>query len=228
MRQEKLATKRKQVEYQHPAERVWAAACAAYRINGGYYKYPEVTDEGRITRPSNRELVRLYLADACDHFVTASDYEQGRKCRQDLSNASTLAALKNRLTEWGELSARMASLETVTTDYEVSVITAMPKSWEQNNLREHTDSRLAHCDADPVGRLNERVELSGEIVRSNYSNRFNTFYTTVITEDNRQVFFAYREQLSVGQQIRFCGRVKRHADRATQLSRVKLVEQEVV
>jgi len=90
------------------------------------------------------------------------------------------------------------------------------------------DSRLAHCDPEPVGRLNERVELSGEIVRSNYSNRFNTFYTTVITANNQQVFFAYREQLTVGQQIRFCGRVKRHADRATQLSRVKLVEQEVV
>jgi hypothetical protein len=220
--------KRSRPEYQYSAERVWAAACAAYRINDGYYKYPEVSAEGKITRPSNRELVKLYLADGCDTFVTQLDYEQGRKCRQDLSNASTLAALKNRLTEWGELSARMADLETVTTDYEVSVITAMPKSWEQTRLRENTDSRLAHCDADSVGRINERVELSGEIVRSNYSNRFNTFYTTVITEDNRQVFFAYREQLPVGKQIRFCGRVKRHADRATQLSRVKLVEQEVV
>ncbi len=220
--------KRQQPTLDYPADRVWAVACAAYRINGGYFKYPEVSDEGKITRPSNRELVKLYLADECDHFVTPLDYEQGRKCRQDLSNASTLAALKNRLTEWGELSARMAGLETVTTDYEVSVITAMPKSWEQTCLRENTDSRLAHCDADPVARLNDRVDLIGEIVRSNYSNRFNTFYITVITEDNRQVFFAYRERLPVGRQIRFCGRVKRHADRATQLSRVKLVEQEVV
>jgi hypothetical protein len=65
-------------------------------------------------------------------------------------------------------------------------------------------------------------------VRCVYSNRFNTFYTTVITPDNKQVFFAYRERLNPGKQIRFCGRVKRHADRATQLSRVKLVEQEVV
>ena len=217
--------KRVKNEYQYSADLVWAAACAAYRINGGYFKYARVED-GKVTVPTNRELVRMMLETPGP--ISDADRDQAHRCRQDLSNASTLAALKNRLTEWGELSARMAGLETVTTDYEISVITAMPKSWEQNNLRENTDSRLAHCDPDPVARVNERVELSGEIVRSNYSNRFNTFYTTVITDDNRQVFFAYREQLTVGEHIRFCGRVKRHADRATQLSRVKLVEQEVV
>ena len=217
--------KRVKNEYQYSADLVWAAACAAYRINGGYFKYARVED-GQVTVPTNRELVRMMLETPGP--ITDGDRDQACRCRQDLSNASTLAALKNRLTEWGELSARMANLETVTSDYEISVITAMPKSWEQNTLRENTDSRLAHCDDQPVGRLNERVELSGEIVRCNYSNRFNTFYTTVITDDNRQVFFAYREQLAVGKQIRFCGRVKRHADRATQLSRVKLVKQEEV
>ena len=219
------ALRRRKPDFRYSADLVWAAACAAYRINGGYFKYAQVKD-GQVTVPTNRELVRMMLETPGP--ITEEDRDQARRCRQDLSNASILAALKNRLTEWGELSARMAGLETVTTDYEVSVITAMPKSWEQNNLRENTDSRLAHCDPEPAGRLNERVKLSGEIVRSNYSNRFNTFYTTVITDANQQVFFAYRERLETGRSIHFCGRVKRHADRATQLSRVKLVEQEAV
>jgi len=51
---------------------------------------------------------------------------------------------------------------------------------------------------------------------------------TVITDVNRQVFFAYRERLEPGANIRICGRVKRHADRATQLSRVKIHKQEAV
>lgn len=216
--------KRTRIEYQYDPDLVWAAACAAYRINGSYFKYPEVSDAGKITKPANRELVKLYLADDSHQFVTEGDFKQGRRCRKDLANSATMAALKNRLTEWGELAVQMAELETVTTDYEISVITAMPKSWEQNNLREDTDSRLAHCDDQPVGRINERVELSGEIVRCVYSNKFNTFYTTVITNANQQVFFAYRERLATGRRIRFCGRVKRHADRATQLSRVQLVE----
>jgi hypothetical protein len=139
-----------------------------------------------------------------------------------------MAALKNQATEWTLLTAEMAALDAITTDYEVSVITAMPKSHAQNLTRESVDSRLAYCDSDPVGRIDERVEITGEVVRSNYSNQYNTHYVTVITDANRQVFFAYRERIEPGANIRICGRVKRHADRATQLSRVKLEKQEAV
>jgi len=208
------------------ADQVWAAACAAYRVNGGYFKQPQVTDQGVITRPTNRELVRQYLAEP--GAVTADDVEQGRRCRQDLLKQATMAALRNQATEWTLLTAEMADLDTITTDYQVSVITAMPKSHSQNLARENVDSRLAYCDSDPVGRVDERVEIVGEVVRSNYSNQYNTHYVTVITDVNRQVFFAYRERIDPGSNIRICGRVKRHADRATQLSRVKISKQEAV
>ena len=208
------------------ADQVWAAASAAYRVNGGYFKQPEVTDQGVITRPTNRELVRQYLAEP--GAVTADDVEQGRRCRQDLLKQATMAALRNQATEWTLLTAEMAGLDTITTDYQVSVITAMPKSHSQNLARETVDTRLAYCDSDPVGRVDERVEIVGEVVRSNYSNQYNTHYVTVITDTNRQVFFAYRERIEPGANIRICGRVKRHADRATQLSRVKISKQEAV
>jgi hypothetical protein len=208
------------------ADQVWAAACAAYRVNGGYCKHAEVNDQGQITRPTNRDLVKQYLAEP--GVVTADDLEQGRKCRQDLVNAATMSALKNRATEWTLLSAEMASLDVITTDYEVSVITAMPKSHSQTLARETVDGRLAYCESDPVGRINDVVTVAGEVLRSNYSAKWNTFYVTVITDTNHQVFFAYREGLEPGQQINLRGRVKRHADRATQLSRVKLLTQEAV
>jgi len=208
------------------ADQVWAAASAAYRVNGGYFKQPQVTDQGVITRPTNRELVRQYLAEP--GVVSEDDVEQGRRCRQDLLKQATMAALKNQATEWTLLTADMAILDTISTDYQVSVITAMPKSHAQNLTRESVDTRLAYCDTDPVGRVDERVEVVGQVVRSNYSNQYNTHYVTVITDTNRQVFFAYRERLEPGANIRICGRVKRHADRATQLSRVKIHKQEAV
>ena len=220
--------KRARPTLNYTADQVWAAACTAYRINRGYLKHPEVTADGKITRPSNRELVRLYLADDSGTFVTSADRKQGKKCRQDLLKQATMSALKNRATEWDLLTAEMASLATITSDYEVSVITAMPKSHAQNLTRETVDSRLAYCDADPVGRVDEQVEVVGEVVRSNYSTQYNTHYVTVITDANRQVFFAYRERMQPGDSIRIRGRVKRHADRATQLSRVKIFQQEAV
>jgi hypothetical protein len=220
--------KRQRPTLDYTADQVWAAACAAYRINRGYLKQAEVTVDGKIVRPTNRELVRLYLADDSGQFVTAADRKQGTKCRLDLLKQATMSALRNRATEWDLLTAQMASLGTITTDYEVSVITAMPKSHAQNLTRESVDTRLAYCDNTPVGRVDERVDIVGEVVRSNYSNQYNTHYVTVITDANRQVFFAYRERIDPGANIRICGRVKRHADRATQLSRVKISKQEAV
>ena len=221
------AFRRREPDFRYSADRVWAAACAAFRINGAYRKYPDIQD-GKIVAPANRELVKLYLAiDNCE-FVTDADREQGAVCLQTLKNSVTLQALRGELDEWSLLVARMTALEDITTDYEISVITALPKNYYQIIERENINSRLAHCDNTGVGRVNELVTLSGEIVRVSYSNRFNTFYTTVITDANQQVFFAYRERLDTGRRIRFSGRVKRHAGTATQLSRVKLVEQEVV
>ena len=220
--------KRAKPTLNYTADQVWAAACAAYRVNGGYLKHPEVNDQGVITRHTNRDLVRRYLLDAGEHYVTAADRRQGTKCRLDLLKQATMSALRNRATEWDLLTAEMAGLGTITTDYEVSVITAMPKSHAQNLTRETVDGRLAYCDSTPVGPVNHRVDIEGEVVRSNYSSQYNTHYVTVITQDNRQVFFAYRERIEPGANIRICGRVKRHADRATQLSRVKISHQEVV
>ena len=220
--------KRAKPTLNYTADQVWAAACAAYRVNGGYLKHPEVNDQGVITRHTNRDLVRRYLLDAGEHYVTAADRRQGTKCRLDLLKQATMSALRNRATEWDLLTAEMAGLGTITTDYEVSVITAMPKSHAQNLTRESVDGRLAYCDSTPVGPVNHRVDIGGEVVRSNYSSQYNTHYVTVITDDNRQVFFAYRERIEPGANIRICGRVKRHADRATQLSRVKISQQEEV
>ena len=212
----------------YPADLVWAAACAAYRVNGGYFKQPEFTDQGQITRPANRDLVRLYCVDTGLGFITDRDRDQGHKCRQDLVNAATMSALKNQATEWTLLTAKMAALDVIDTDYELSVITAMPKSHTQTLARESTDGRLAYCETEPVGTINQLITVQGQVVRSNYSAKWNTFYVTMITDTNHQVFFAYREGLEPGRLVKLRGRVKRHADRATQVSRVKLEKQEAV
>jgi hypothetical protein len=212
--------KRQRPTLNFTADQVWAAACTAYRVNGGYFKQPE------FTKPANRDLVRQYLAEP--DSVTADDVEQGRKCRQELVKAATMSALKNQATEWTLLTAKMAALDIITTDYEVSVITAMPKSHSQTLARESTDGRLAYCETEPLGTANQSVIVQGEVVRSNYSAKWTTFYVTMITDTNHQVFFAYREGLEPGKLIKLRGRVKRHADRATQLSRVKILQQEAV
>jgi len=158
--------KRQGSDFSYPADLVWAAACTAYRINGGYFKYPEIV-EGKIVKPTNRELVKMYLGMDNSEFVTAADRRQGSLCQQTLKNSVTMGALKGQLTEWDLLVARMTALDTVESDYEISVITALPKNYDQVVARDNLDGRLAHCDPAPISRVNDRVTLSGEIVRCN-------------------------------------------------------------
>ena len=204
------------------ADLVWSAACTAYRLNSGYLKEPEVVGD-QVVRPTNRELVRRCLENLS--LITDADREQGLQCRRQLASAVTLQALKAELSEWAKITARVCELDTINSNYDLSVITAMPQSYAKTLKRESVDARLARCDQAHAGQLGDKVELVVEILRNNYSAKYNTWFVSGITENNCQVFFAYREQLKSDQTLKIRGTVKRHNDRATQLNRVKIMEE---
>ena len=204
------------------ADLVWSAACTAYRLNRGYFKEPEVVGD-QVIRPTNRELVRRCLENLS--LITDADREQALQCRQQLASAVTLQALKTELGEWAKITARVCGLDTITSNYDLSIITAMPQSYAKTLKKESVDARLARCDQDHVGQLKDKVELVVEILRNNYSAKYNTWFVSGITNDNLAVFFAYREQLKSDQTLKIRGTVKRLVDRATQLNRVKVMEE---
>jgi hypothetical protein len=204
------------------ADLVWSAACTAYRLNRGYLKAPEVIGD-QIVRPTNRELVRRCLENLS--LITDADREQALQCRQQLASAVTLQALKTELGEWARITARVCGLDTITSNYDLSVITAMPQSYAKTLKKESVDARLARCDQAHAGQLGDKVELTVEILRNNYSAKYNTWFVSGVTDNNLAVFFAYREQLKSDQTLKIRGTVKRLVDRATQLNRVKVMEE---
>jgi hypothetical protein len=203
------------------ADLVWSAACTAYRLNSGYLKQPEVIGD-QVVRPTNREIVRRALANP--ELITDADRELAQNCRRHMATAVTMQALKTELGEWARITARVCELDTIDSMYDFSVITAMPQSYIKQLKKESVDARLARCQ-DTVGKLGDKVVLAVEIVRNNYSAKFNTWFVSAITDDNRAVFFAYREAIKPETHVKIRGTVKRHTDRATQLNRVKLVEE---
>ena len=204
------------------ADLVWSAACTAYRINGGYLKEPETAGD-QVIRHTNRAVVRQALDNPS--LITDADREQAVACRRQLASAVTLQALKAELSEWARITARVCELDTITSNYDLSVITAMPQSYAKTLKKESVDARLARCDQAHVGQLKDKVELVVEILRNNYSAKYNTWFVSGITNDNLAVFFAYREQLKSDQTLKIRGTVKRLVDRATQLNRVKVMEE---
>jgi len=206
------------------ADLLWAAACTAYRLNNGYLKQPDVVGD-QVVRPTNREIVRRALAEPT--LITDTDRAMAEQCRRYMATSVTMQALRAELGEWAKITAKVCDLDTVTSNYDLSVITAMPQSYVKQLKKESVDARLARCEQDPVGNIGDKVELSVEIVRNNYSAKFNTWFISGITDDNHAVFFAYREAMEPETHVTIRGTVKRHTDSATQLNRVKLVEEAV-
>jgi len=206
------------------AEQVWSAACAAYRINGGYFKEPETVGD-QVIRPANRAVVRQALDNPS--LIIDVDRELARNCRGYMSASVTMQALRSELGEWARITARVCGLDTVDSMYDFSVITAMPHSYVKQLRKESVDARLARCDG-LTERLGDKVELAVEIVRNNYSAKYNTWFVSAITRDDQAVYFAYREEIPPETQATIRGTVKRHSDRSTQLNRVKLQHQQEV
>lgn len=203
------------------ADLAWSAAFAAYRINDGYYKTP-VKEGDKIVKPMNRELVQLALYDTS--MITDSDRKQSKKARQYMASVATMNALKGELSEWGQLTAKICSQDQIVSNYDMAVLTAMPKSYVNSLTKEEVDARLRKCDGH-IGKEGDKVEVPVEIVRHNYSAKFNTWFISGITQDNQAVHFAYRELISPSRKVVIRGTIKRHTDRSTQLNRVKIVEE---
>jgi hypothetical protein len=203
------------------ADLLWSAACTAYRLNNGYLKQPDVIGD-QVIRPTNREIVRQALSNP--KLITDADRELAKNCRRHMATSVTMQALRSELGEWARITAKVCELETVDSLYDFSVITAMPQSYIKQLKKESVDARLARCQGT-LGSIGDKIELSVEIVRNNYSAKFNTWFVSGITDDNHAVFFAYREAIEPDAHVKIRGTVKRHTDSATQLNRVKIMEE---
>jgi hypothetical protein len=206
------------------ADLVWSAACAAYRINGGYFKEPETVGD-QVIRHTNRAVVRQALDNPS--LINAADRDMAHNCRQHLATSVTMQALRSELGEWARITARVCGLDTVDSMYDFSVITAMPHSYVKQLKKESVDARLARCDG-LIGKPGDKVELAIEVVRNNYSAKYNTWFVSAVTRDDQAVYFAYREEIPPETLATIRGTVIRHTDRSTQLNRVKLQQQETV
>ena len=212
---------------------MWAAACAAQRINGGYFKehvYEHLEHQALVEPPAlvkrrNREIMFDILANPA--LLTVEDIEQGQECRKFLQNDITFRALKGKLTDFDSSTSKVIAVEeefdSVKHKLELAVIACLPQSRARALERQAVQERVRQTSGDHVGQPGDKVQLDVEIIKSNYSQQWNTWYATAVTPDNRAVFFAYRQQLGVGAKCTIYGTVKAHRDGTTQLNRVSII-----
>jgi len=211
-----------------PAERVWAAIALAWRVVGNQYLAEPLVvygNQGEVlsTTPPNKVLVRQILTNESEYRITAADQEKGAEFRQQINALSFAVLMGRRLNSFLTNLVELAQKDEVDLNdrFAVGVLSCAPKTAIAEHTRAMQDQRLAFANTKHLGKVGERVNIQVEVIKSVYSQQWNTYYITAISETDQAVWFAYRKPIELGTKISIAGTVKRLADNGqTQLSRV--------
>ena len=215
-------TNTKKVTVNYNADDVWSAACAAQRINGSYVKFSMLSEsDTTMNKLSNRQIIESLLVDTFN--ITDEDREQGKKVRA-FYQAYTFKILQGKhLSEFDNTVMLIANRDVVTSNYDLAVICSLPSCYERGVVRQSVDQRVNFATGGLIGQVGNKVSTSIEVLRSVYSHTYNVNFVTGITSDDQVVFFAYKNELPVGNMYDIYGTVKGYRDNSTQLNRVKVI-----
>ena len=199
---------------------VFAAAAAAHRVNGGYLKYTETNDQSGTSKLANKVLIRQFLDGTFD--VRDSDREQGEKVMQHCRSLTFKLLTDKRLTEFEQNMLSIVEKETTDSNYDIAIVSSLPASYDRAQVRSTIEVRLRETECLD-GQVGDKVAVSAEVVKCYFSDNWGTHFVTAITDDNKQVFFAYRNKLEVGSNFTAEGKIKSQRDNSTQLNYVKMV-----
>jgi hypothetical protein len=207
----------------------WAAACAAQRINGGYFKeHVFATDETarpQIVKRKNREVMMQFITDPTQ--LTVDDVERGEYCRKYLESDLTFRTLKGKISEFDTAIKKVLNVQgafdSYQHKYELAIVACLPQSVERSELRQNSESRVQFAQGGLIGKVNDKVELNVEVLSSNFSQQYGIYWIRAITDADQPVFFSNKESRDVGTHLTIRGTVKAHKDNLTQLNRVKVM-----
>jgi hypothetical protein len=209
---------------------VWAAAVLADRTNSGYVKETEYhldLDTGRqsVVRETNRFII-MYTLQNHPELITDELRAEGQSLRNQLAQDLTLRTLKGKTTGFDNSIQQCLAVTdrfyTVSHRFELAVIPSLPRSMRETVRRADVDSLLRGCG--PIAaKPGTKVDLAVRVVKSFYSQNFNTHYITAVTESNGAVMFSYRERFDFNTELKIRGNVREHAAELTRLNRVKVL-----
>jgi len=202
------------------ADDVWSAACAAQRLNGSYVKVVPVENNEFITE-TNRQIIDNFLANT--DLITDIDREQAKLVRTYYQGLTFKILQGKKLNDFDNTAMVIANRDTIESTYDVAVIASLPSCYERSVQRDNQNRKLEFAGGGFIGRVGDKVKVNVEVVRSSFSQQYNTYFVSGVTTDDQAVFFSYRNGIEAGKLIIAEGTVKRHGDNITQLNRVKVI-----
>ena len=207
----------------YAADDVWAAAWQAFATNGNQYiKAVAPGVNGPTNHKTNRQIVDSLLADPAQ--ITQESREKANEVRTYFK-AFTFKILQGKnLNEFNNTAMTVANKDTITGNYDIAVVVSLPATYEKSSKRDSIDRRITFARGGFLGNIGDKVQIEIEVVKRLWSQKWNTWYVTGITDDDKVVFFAFKTQMNVGERVEIQGTVKGQRDTSTQLSRVKVMK----
>ena len=214
-----MSFKRKPV-VMYSTDLAFAAAAAAYRINNNQY-VTSVTAEPSCIRLPNKLVLRSVIENTTE--ITDADREVGTKIREHLKTYLFKIVAGTHLNEFDSKALSLATLEEIS-ERDLGYVAYYPVTYERAQQQQTVDERIFNCGAEYVGEIGSKVKVTGEVVKSVYSQKWATTYVTLITDNNLAVRFAHSLSPAVGSRVTLTGKVKEHCDGyMTKLNFVKLI-----
>jgi hypothetical protein len=208
----------------YKTETVFAAACAAHRVNSGYFKEDQIKyfndGEYEVEKVANKKLIHQFLTGSFE--VTQEDVDMANNVRQYCHSLSFNILRGKTLSDFENTMLKIAESEMIDSRYDIAVASCLPMSYERNQIRIQENIILREKSGTLDNNIGDKVQLQVEVVRCNYSKQWNIWYVTG-TVDNAVVFFGYKNKIDSGSIINVKGTVKDHKDDRTQLTRVKVL-----
>jgi hypothetical protein len=210
------------------ADQVWTFAATADRINDGQYlkedQWNTSTAAHFKSKEANKAMIKRWLQEGYCGEDTAADRDVGVAARAWHRGQLLMTALKRPLTEFEDMLNRAVGLDEFALEVnqlEIAIIASQIQSYRTGLAHEQ---RMWGTDTSPVAPVGNKVEFQVEVIKSVYSQNYNTNYIRAVTVDTRKVvMFTHREGMDPGTVLTIKGTVKAHREDCTQLNRVKVL-----
>jgi hypothetical protein len=200
-----------------PADRAWAAAFAAQRINGRYIKQDELVTVRRGDSdepvPCNKELTMRILS-AGSTQVTQEDLSNAELAREWFQG-QLFALLGDQLNDFMKKAAETAVKDIINLRQDMGILACLPQTWLRASQKEQVEEVLNEADSQFVGSITEKLVRMIHVLESKPGQTFTGWLVTA-TEGSNIFRFCSSIEFHAGEQVRIQGKVKRHEhDRKT-------------
>lgn len=197
---------------------VWAASWQAYVTNNNQYIKVANLTEGE---KSNRMIVNELLADISQ--ITEASRKASEQMRRYFMGLTFKLIEGKSLSPFLQGAYDAACKETITNNFDLAVITSLPATYEKSVKRDDIDRRINFASGGYLGTIGDKVTANIEVIKRVWSQNWNTWYITGITDQDQVLFFAYKKEMEIGSCVTIQGTVKGTRDKSTQLNRVKVI-----